>query len=79
MARPFTRAQVVQNRRFLDLLAESGNARMAARGVGMRHSTLFTRRAGHPDFAQAWDAAAAHARFHLSTESPGAVKAAPIA
>lgn len=68
MARPFTRAQAHQNRRFLDALAETGNARLAARELGLNRSTFTKRRAKHAAFAQDWAAAlaAAHARFHLA-------------
>ena len=66
--RPFTRAQALQNRRFLGALARTGNARLAARELGLNRSTFTKRRAKHAAFAQDWDAAlaAAHARFHLS-------------
>ena len=68
MPRPFTRAQALQNAAFLDRLALSGNSRLAAREIGMAHSTLHDRRAKHAGFAQAWEAvlAAAHARVDLA-------------
>lgn len=65
---PFTRRQALENARFLEVLAETGNARLAAREVRRAHSTMFERRAKNAAFAQRWEAAvvAAHARFHLS-------------
>lgn len=68
MPRPFTLRQAHQNRAFLDALAQTGNARLAARGLGLHRSTYTKRRAKCAAFAQDWDAAvaAAHARFHLS-------------
>jgi hypothetical protein len=68
MARPFTLAQQAENRRFLDMLAETGNARLAARELGVHRATYTKRRARCAAFAQDWDAAcaAAHARFHLA-------------
>jgi hypothetical protein len=68
MARPFTRRQALENARFLAVLAETGNVRLAAREVRRAHSTMFERRSGHAGFAQRWEAAlaSAHARFHLA-------------
>jgi hypothetical protein len=68
MARRFTRAQSLQNRAFLDALARTGNARLAARELGVHRATYTKRRARCAAFAQDWDAAlaAAHARFKLS-------------
>jgi hypothetical protein len=67
MPRPFTHAQSAENRAFLDILAETGNARLAAREIGRKPSTMHHRRGANAAFAQQWDAAvaAAHARFHL--------------
>ncbi len=67
MARPLTRAQCKQNAAFLRVLRRTGNIRMAAREVGAAVSTLHTRRAAHPGFAQRWDAAVAvaHAAFWM--------------
>ncbi len=39
-ARPLTRAQQRQNERFLGALARTGNARLAAREMGLNRSTL---------------------------------------
>jgi hypothetical protein len=68
MPRPFTALQAHENRLFLDALARTGNARMAAREVGRPANSFHDRRNKHPAFAQDWAAAAAaaHARFHLS-------------
>ena len=68
MPRPFTPAQRDENLRFLAILGETGNARLAAREIGRRASTMHHRRKVSAAFAQEWDAAlaAAHARFHLS-------------
>jgi hypothetical protein len=67
-APPFTRRQARQNARFLEALAQTGNARLAARRLGVNRSTYTKRRARNAAFAQDWDAAlaAAHARFHLA-------------
>ncbi|HEX9964376.1 MAG TPA: hypothetical protein VGB04_05265 [Allosphingosinicella sp.] len=68
MARPLTPLQAHENRRFLDALARTGNARMAAREVGRAANSFHYRRKTHAAFAQDWDSAvaAAHARFHLA-------------
>ena len=68
MPRPLTALQAYENRCFLERFALSGNARLAAREVGVKYSTLQTRRGAHADFAQQWEAAAAavHARLHLA-------------
>ena len=67
-ARPLTRAQRIENDRFLQALSETGNVRLAARSLGLNRSTFTKRRAKHAEFAQRWDAAyaAAHARFTLA-------------
>ncbi|HEY0627528.1 MAG TPA: hypothetical protein VGD10_12490 [Allosphingosinicella sp.] len=67
MPLPFTHAQVHENGRFLEVLGQTGNARLAAREVKRAHSTMHERRTKDAAFAQRWDAAvaAAHARFHL--------------
>jgi hypothetical protein len=61
MHRPFTRRQSAQNRRFLEALRRTGNARLAARELGVNRSTFTKRRAKHPAFAAAWEAALAFA------------------
>jgi hypothetical protein len=67
MPRPFTRAQALENARFLETLRQTGNARLSARSIGRKFSTMFHRRTAHAEFAQGWEAAAAaaHAAFHL--------------
>jgi hypothetical protein len=67
-SRPFTRAQALQNRRFLEALRRTGNARLAARELNVNRATYTKRRAGCAAFAQDWDAAlaAAHAAFKLA-------------
>lgn len=62
------RARALENARFIERLALSGNARLAAREVGRAISTFQHRRSRDAAFAQRWDAAvaAAHARFHLA-------------
>lgn len=66
MPNPLTRAQVLQNRAFLTVLARTGNIREAVREAGLKHATMFHRKKHHPAFAQAWDAAiaTADARLH---------------
>jgi hypothetical protein len=68
MPRPFTFAQARENERFLEILRQTGNARLAAREIKRKASTMHARRATHAAFAQDWDAAAAaaNAAFHLS-------------
>lgn len=65
MARPLTRAQVLQNRAFLRALEQTGNAGAAARIAEVAISTIRLRRSAHPSFARDWDAtlAVAHARL----------------
>ena len=55
--RPLTRAQQLENRAFLRALRSCGNVREAARAVGAHRAKFTKRRAKHPAFAQAWDAA----------------------
>ncbi|HWH22508.1 MAG TPA: hypothetical protein VNT25_04345, partial [Allosphingosinicella sp.] len=55
----FTRAQAHENALFLELLAQTGNARLAAREVRRAHSTMHERRQKDAGFAQRWDAALA--------------------
>jgi hypothetical protein len=59
MARPFTRAQALENRAFLKALRRTGNVRLAAREVGVKYGTIQYRRKQHPGFAVKWDAALA--------------------
>lgn len=65
MHRPFTRAQALQNRAFLAALRATGNAREAARSLGVHRATYTKRRARDPAFAAAWDAALAAAAAGL--------------
>jgi hypothetical protein len=68
MPRPLTPLQAHENRRFLDALARTGNARVGAREVGRPANSFHHRRKRHPGFAQDWAAtvAAIHARLHLA-------------
>lgn len=68
MHRPFTRRQALQNAAFLAALRQTGNARLAARELGVHRSTYTKRRARSAAFAAEWEAAraAAHAAFHLA-------------
>jgi hypothetical protein len=68
MPRPFTRPQALQNQAFLERLALSGNARLAAREVGKKYSTMQHRRSVNAAFAQDWEGvlAAVQARLHLA-------------
>lgn len=71
MSRPFTRRQSAQNARFLAALRRTGNARLAARDLGVHRATYTKRRAAHPAFAAAWDEAltTAHATLHQDGEA----------
>jgi hypothetical protein len=64
-ARRFTRRQALENARFVKALTRTGNARLAARLLGVHRSTYFKRRARSAAFAQDWETAlaAAHAAF----------------
>lgn len=79
-SRPFTRAQALQNRLFLEALRRTGNARLAARELGVHRATYTKRRARCAAFAQDWDAAlaAAHAAFHLSGGTRPPAPASPL-
>jgi hypothetical protein len=66
MPRALTRAQALQNRAFVKVLRRTGNVRLAAREVGVKYGTMQHRRAQHPAFAQAWDAALAFAQAKLN-------------
>lgn len=65
MARPLTRPQALQNAAFLRILRRTGNVRHPARECGVAYGTIQHRRAGHPAFAQRWDAALASAQARL--------------
>lgn len=64
--RPFNRRQALENQAFLAALARTGNARLAARELGVHRSTYTKRRARSLAFAAEWDGAlaAAHARLN---------------
>jgi hypothetical protein len=66
VSRPFTRAQALENRAFLNVLRRTGNVRLAAREVGLKYGTVQHRRRTHPAFAVRWDAALACAQAGLA-------------
>jgi hypothetical protein len=66
--RAFNRRQALENQAFLQALARSGNARLAARELGVHRATFTKRRASHPAFAAEWDAALALA--HATLKNP---------
>ncbi|HEV2079220.1 MAG TPA: hypothetical protein VGR19_04910 [Allosphingosinicella sp.] len=59
MPRPFTRRQSLQNARFLEALAQTGNARLAAQSLGVHRSTYTKRRSKDAAFAARWESALA--------------------
>jgi hypothetical protein len=71
MARPFTRAQALENRAFLKALRRTGNVRLAAREVGVKYGTIQHRRKQHPGFAVKWDAALAFFQAWAEREKEG--------
>lgn len=48
---PVALAQQAENRRFLDILAKTGNARLAAREIRRNASTMHHRRGANAAFA----------------------------
>src|SRR5688500_12533254 len=66
MPRPFNRRQAVENQAFLAALRRTGNARLAARELGVNRSTFTKRRAKDAAFAAEWDAALALAHATLN-------------
>ncbi|HET7708836.1 MAG TPA: hypothetical protein VFK50_04780 [Sphingomicrobium sp.] len=66
MAKQLTRAAALQNRAFLRILARTGNVRLAARQVGVAHTTFLHRRSRQAGFALRWDAALAVAGARLA-------------
>lgn len=68
--RPFTRRQALENRAFLAALARTGNARLAARELGVHRSTFTKRRARDAAFAAEWDGALATAQSQLNQAQP---------
>ncbi|HEY0150179.1 MAG TPA: hypothetical protein VGB70_14405 [Allosphingosinicella sp.] len=71
MPRPLNPRQREENARFLRALAQTGNARLAARSLGVNRSTYLKRRARHPAFAAAWGGALAAAQAALAAAAPG--------
>jgi hypothetical protein len=69
MARRFNRRQALENRAFLAAPRRTGNARLAARELGIHRATFTRRRAKHPAFAADWDAALALAHARLNDPS----------
>lgn len=69
--RPFNRRQTLENQAFLAQLARCGNARLAARELGMHRSTFTKRRARSPAFAAEWDGALAAAQAGLREGGKG--------
>ncbi|MFC7499632.1 hypothetical protein ACFQRC_10415 [Enterovirga sp. GCM10030262] len=68
MPRLLTRRQAAQNAAFLAELARTGNARLAARRLGLHRSTFTKRRSKHPAFATQWDAALVAAQAALNRQ-----------
>lgn len=68
MPRPLTPAQSEQNAAFLRELRRTGNARASAQAIGVHRAALTRRRAKHPAFAAAWDAALAFVHARLERE-----------
>jgi hypothetical protein len=69
LPRPLTRTQRLENAAFLRELRRTGNAREAARRLGAHRAKFTKRRAAHPAFAAAWDAALALAHAALRNEA----------
>lgn len=69
MARRFNRRQALENQAFLAALRRTGNARLAARELGVHRATYTRRRARHPAFSAEWDAALALAHARLNDRS----------
>jgi hypothetical protein len=76
MPRPLKPRQQRENARFLAALARTGNARLAALVLGVNRSTYLKRRAKHPAFAAAWDAALRSADAALAQSEVQAMAAA---
>jgi hypothetical protein len=70
MPRPFNRRQMLENDRFLAALRRTGNARLAARELGVHRATYTKRRARCSTFAADWDAALALAHARLNQSCP---------
>src|SRR5688500_6407072 len=79
MPRPFNRRQALENQAFLAALARTGNARLAARELGVHRSTFTKRRVRDAAFAAEWDGALALAQARLGqglAREPGRADAA---
>lgn len=76
---PFNRRQAWENQAFLSALRRTGNAREAARSVGMSRSTFLKRRARDKVFATAWEQAlvVAQADLHARGGAPDPGSATP--
>ena len=68
--RTFSRRQARENAAFLAALAHTGNARLAARDLGVHRSTFTKRRARSAAFAAEWDGALAVAQARLNAKNP---------
>ncbi|PAX07337.1 hypothetical protein [Sphingomonas lenta] len=78
------RTQALENQSFLRALRETGNAREAARAVGLSRTRFTKRRAADPAFAAEWDAALVLAQAGLkglrmaAAASPSALRPTPV-
>ncbi|KQS02001.1 hypothetical protein ASG11_14425 [Sphingomonas sp. Leaf357] len=79
MAHRLNRTQALENTAFLKALRRTGNARLAAREVGVAYGTLQHRRGAHPAFAARWATAVAVAQARLSAAGCRAGRARPEA
>jgi hypothetical protein len=77
MPRPFNRRQALENQAFLAALARTGNARLAARELGIHRSTFTKRRARDAAFAAEWDGALALAQARLGQGPASSHEAEP--
>ena len=68
--RRLTRAQRIENAAFLKELRRTGNAREAARRLGLHRARFTRRRAKHPVFAAQWQAALALSHAALTASEP---------
>lgn len=79
MAHRLNRTQALENSAFLKVLRRTGNARLAAREVGVAYGTLQHRRGAHPAFAARWATAVAVAQARLNGVGCRAGRARPKA
>jgi hypothetical protein len=68
MPTPAHRRRERENAAFLAALSRTGNARLAALVLGVNRATYYKRRAKHPAFASAWDAALRSSQAELAAE-----------